>query len=173
VIGNGNREECRGNEEESDKRQLGSRFEVVETLIAGLCPGQDAWRCRSSVKVTHKTSEEDKNSGVEWGHSSDCESSIPTLAVPLPYPHSTPTLPDPARGEYSHCHVPEITYCTCTPLIRYCTCTPGFTILFRLCLSLFTYHLSVVDLYIVWDVGFNYYTQAATEPYKLQAAAES
>jgi len=44
VVGNRDRKERRDNEEEGNKRQLGSRLEVVETLIGGLGPGQDPWR---------------------------------------------------------------------------------------------------------------------------------
>jgi hypothetical protein len=49
VVGNRDREERRDKEEEGSKRELGSWFQVVETLIGG------------------ETSEEYKNTGVEWG----------------------------------------------------------------------------------------------------------
>ncbi len=44
MVGNWDREECRDNEEEGDERQLGSRLQVVETLIGDLGRGQDRWR---------------------------------------------------------------------------------------------------------------------------------
>ena len=44
MVGNRDREERRDNEEEGNKRQLGSRFKVAETLMGGLGPGQDPRR---------------------------------------------------------------------------------------------------------------------------------
>jgi len=50
MVGDRDGEEDRDNEDESNKRPLGSRFQVVKT----------------------EASEKHKNSGVEWGHAIEC-----------------------------------------------------------------------------------------------------